>query len=35
MLEMITPLIILVVLLTIGGWLTWVERRLLGLWHDR
>ena len=35
MLEMITPLIILVVLLTIGGWLTWVERRLLGLWQDR
>ena len=35
MLEMITPLIILVELLTIGGWLTWVERRLLGLWQDR
>ncbi len=35
MLEMITPLMILVVLLTIGGWLTWVERRLLGLWQDR
>ncbi len=35
MLELITPLILLVVLLTIGGWLTWVERRLLGLWQDR
>ncbi|MEE9345390.1 MAG: NADH-quinone oxidoreductase subunit NuoH [Methylococcales bacterium] len=35
MLELITPLIILVILLTVGGWLTWVERRLLGLWQDR
>ena len=35
MLEMVTPLIILVVLLTVGGWLTWVERRLLGIWQDR
>ncbi len=35
MLELVTPLIILVVLLAIGGWLTWVERRLLGLWQDR
>ncbi len=35
MLEIITPLIILVVLLTVGGWLTWVERRLLGIWQDR
>lgn len=35
MIEMLAPLVLLVILLLIGAWLTWVERRLLALWQDR
>jgi len=35
MIEIIGPLALLVILLLIGAWLTWVERRLLALWQDR
>ena len=31
----LTPLIILIVLLLLGAWSTWVERRVLSLWQDR
>ena len=33
--ELFLPLIILVILLLSAAMLTWVERRLLGLWQDR
>ena len=33
--DILTPLIILVVLLLSAALLTWVERRVLGLWQDR
>jgi len=35
MIEILTPLAILVVLLITGAFMTWIERRLLGLWQDR
>jgi len=31
----LTPLIILIVLLLLGAWCTWLERRVLSLWQDR
>ncbi|MEY8214139.1 MAG: NADH-quinone oxidoreductase subunit NuoH [Colwellia sp.] len=31
----LTPLIILIVLLLLGAWSTWLERRVLSLWQDR
>ena len=33
--ELITPIIILILLLLSAAMLTWVERRVLGLWQDR
>ena len=35
MIEILIPLAILVVLLLAGAFMTWIERRLLGLWQDR
>ena len=35
MIELLIPLGILVVLLLAGAYMTWLERRLLGLWQDR
>ena len=35
MIDILTPLAILVVLLITGAFMTWIERRLLGLWQDR
>jgi len=35
MLELIIPVVILVILLISAAMLTWVERRMLGLWQDR
>jgi len=34
-LSIVIPLVVLVVLLLTGAWLTWFERRLLALWQDR
>jgi len=31
----LTPLIILITLLLLGAWSTWLERRVLSLWQDR
>ncbi|MCJ8338992.1 MAG: NADH-quinone oxidoreductase subunit NuoH [Pseudomonadales bacterium] len=33
--ELVTPVIILLILLLSAATLTWVERRILGLWQDR
>ena len=33
--DFLMPLIILVILLISAAMLTWVERRMLGLWQDR
>jgi len=35
MYNWLTPLIILIVLLLLGAWSTWLERRVLSLWQDR